>query len=46
MNSQEAAQKVLKNRLFITGKSVRTIIFKQKRDSEQCLKCQKFGYII
>ena len=43
-DSEESAQKVLKNRLFIAGISVRTAKFIEKKTSEQCLKCQKFGH--
>jgi hypothetical protein len=43
LDSEETAQKVIKNRLFIAGKSVRTAKFEFKT-SEQCLKCQQFGH--
>jgi hypothetical protein len=42
-NSIDQAQKAL-NKLFIAGKLKKTDIFQERKASEQCLKCQKFGY--
>ena len=42
-NSEATAKKALKN-LLIAGISVKTAVFIEKKASEQCLKCQKFGH--
>ena len=42
-DSEEAAEKALQ-RLLIAGISVKTAIFEERKASEQCMKCQKFGH--
>src|SRR5919197_273923 len=44
--SHEEAQKALNHKLLIADVAVRTAKFEEKRDSEQCSKCQKFGHSV
>ena len=44
-DSEAAAQKTLKNKLYITDILVRTAIFEKNKAALQCLKCQKFSHI-
>ena len=44
LDTEAAAQKVIKNKLFIAGISVRTAKYEEKNDKIQCQKCQKFGH--
>src|SRR5437762_8920156 len=44
-DTETAAQKVIKNKLFIADISVRTAKYEKKNTSIQCQKCQKFDHI-
>ncbi len=43
-DTETAAQKIIKNRLFIAGISVRTVKYEEKNTNIQCQKCQKFDH--
>lgn len=43
-DTEAAAQKAIKNKLFIAGISVRTAKYEEKNANIQCQKCQKFGH--
>src|SRR6266513_3862810 len=45
-DTETAAQKVIKNKLFIAGISVRTVKYEKKNTNIQCQKCQKFEHTI
>ena len=44
-DNEADAQKALKNKLLIAGRSVKTAKFEINQATEQCLKCQKFGHL-
>ena len=43
-DTETAAQKIIKNRLFIADISVRTVKYEEKNTNIQCQKCQKFDH--
>jgi hypothetical protein len=44
-DTKEAAQKALKNQLFVAEKVIRTAVFEEREALKQCSKCQKFGHM-
>src|SRR5204863_4803332 len=44
-DTETAAQKVIKNKLFVAGISVRTVKYEERNSNIQCQKCQEFEHI-